>query len=176
MDQAAQTERLFVAVWPGEQALAELDAMVRPAAAGVRWMPRENLHVTLLFLGRTRRDEVAEALGSARLVRCTAQLGTDAVPLGRDSLVLPVHGLDTLARAVREAVGHMVEHPDDRPFRGHVTVARLRRGAAAPAHVRLGAAIDVTVRDVHLVRSVTAHTGAAYSTVASFPTVSVVPG
>jgi RNA 2',3'-cyclic 3'-phosphodiesterase len=170
-----QTERLFVAAWPSDAALAVLDEMVRPEAVGVRWMPGENLHVTLLFLGRVHRDRAVDALSSARLTRCTAEIVADAEPLGRDSLVLPVRGVDALGVDVRAAVGHLVEHPDARPFRGHLTVARLRRGATPPPHVGIARPVAFAVDDVHLVASITGHQGATYSTVASFATAWAVP-
>lgn len=165
------TERLFVAAWPDDASMALLDAMDRPAAAGIRWVPRQNLHVTLLFLGRARRDDAIEALSSARLTRCTAHIAARAEPLGGDSLVLPVRGVDELGLDVRDAVGHLVERPADRAFRGHLTVARFRRGTAPPGGTAIAAPIGFDVDSVHLVSSVTDPAGARYSTVATFATV-----
>ena len=43
--------RLFVALWPAEDAIAELRALPRKDQLGVRFVPPENWHVTLRFLG-----------------------------------------------------------------------------------------------------------------------------
>ena len=44
--------RLFVAVWPPEEVVAELTALPRKDGRGVRFVAPENWHVTLRFLGQ----------------------------------------------------------------------------------------------------------------------------
>ena len=61
-----------------------------------------------------------------------------------------VSGLDDLAAVVRAAVGRYAARLDDRPFRGHLTVARHRRGEPAPSE---GQALTWLVGEVVLVRS-----------------------
>lgn len=110
--------RLFVAVHP-------------PAAAvpGVR-----NPHVTLCFLGTVDVDLVGEVADALQLglegVRAVEAEVTGGRPrrLGPSAFVRPVTGLDGLAGAVRGAVGRFATRPEERPFRGHLTVARRAKG------------------------------------------------
>jgi RNA 2',3'-cyclic 3'-phosphodiesterase len=139
--------RLFVAVWPPEEVLDAVAALPRPDHPQVRWTNRNQWHVTLRFLGEV--DEPPRDLLEP-LVAMTAPhvtIGPTTERLSGRVLMVPVHGLDELAAAV--AV------PDDRPVRGHLTLARARqRGAKIPASLA-GAPIDGSwmARRVALVRS-----------------------
>lgn len=132
--------RLFVAVAPP----AEVAAAIR------------NAHVTLRFLGEVDDAlvaDVAAALvdGLAGERARVATLGTEVRRLGGSALVLPVAGLDELAGAVQRAVGRF--GGEDRPFRGHVTLARVRRGRPLPVMAAPAAPLTWTVDAVELVRS-----------------------
>lgn len=145
--------RLFVGVRPPDRVLDALDCLARPDRAGVRWTRREQWHVTLRFLGEVEDpDPVVTALAGARLPRCEARVGPRVEALGRQVLCVPVAGLDELAQAVGEATAGFGQPPDERPFRGHLTLARLRRGS--PRHLT-GAAVEgrFPVTEVRLVRS-----------------------
>jgi 2'-5' RNA ligase len=128
--------RLFIGVVPPERVLDALDRLDRPERAGVRWTRRDQWHVTLRFLGEVADpDPVAAALSAAPLRRCEARIGPRVEALGRHVICLPVAGLDELAGAVEEATAGFGQPPDDRRFRGHLTLARVRRpsGLAGPA-------------------------------------------
>lgn len=137
----AAPHRLFVAVEIPLAVADEIDAVLapwRPSLPGVRWVPRENLHLTMRFLGSTspssvplvreRLGQVAEA--SAPFDTCVRGLG--AFPSLRRAHVLWA-GIDddqgrlrTLAAAMREAPWN--EFPSEaRPFAPHVTVGRSDR-------------------------------------------------
>ena len=116
--------------------MARLFVAVRPPAESVPGVT--NPHITLCFLGDVPDgsvDEVADALraGLAGTTACEAcvEAGTPR-RLGPTAIVRPVTGLDDLARVVRAVVGGYAARPEDRPFRGHLTVARRRRGEPAP--------------------------------------------
>lgn len=146
--------RLFVGVVPPERVLDALDRLDRPERAGVRWTRRDQWHVTLRFLGEVADPgPVAAALSTAPLRRCEVRLGPRVRALGRQVLCLPVAGLGELAQAVEEATAGFGQPPDDRRFRGHLTLARLRRGTR-PAGLAGGAFDDsFPVTDVRLIRS-----------------------
>jgi len=118
---------LFVAVWPPAEVLDRIEALDRPGADGVRWTRRDQWHVTLRFLGEA--DEAASADALARVVgdRTEAVVGPRVERLGRGVLHLPVVGLDEVATAVIAATAGVGQPPEDRPFRGHLTLARVKR-------------------------------------------------
>lgn len=146
--------RLFVAVRPPDTILDALERLDRPEHPGVRWSARDQWHVTLRFLGEVDDPgPVMEALQAAPLRRCEAVVGPRVTTLGRHVVCLPVAGLDDLARGVDTAVRAAGQPPDERRFRGHLTLARVRRGRSA-AHLA-GEAFErrFPVTDVRLVRS-----------------------
>jgi 2'-5' RNA ligase len=161
--------RLFIAVWPPDEVLELLADVERPRDQGVKWVPRENLHVTLRFLGEADADDVCERLDGVALPAGTAVLGPAFDLLGQRSLVVPVTGVDDLAATVHGALRGLGTERERR-FRGHLTVARLARNArpSRSAGRRFDATFDVT--EVALVASTLDDTGAVYDTVATWPT------
>ena len=165
----AAMPRLFVAAWPDAGTVAALRALDRPNEPGIRWVPPSNLHITLQFIGDAVVDDVVHDLGRVEMPRSTVELGPAVERLGPRQLVLPASGADALAAAVRAAtIG--LGPPDGRRFRGHLTVARTKRGARSTA---FGAPFEATwtIDEVALVESELLPTGAVYTTVATFPTV-----
>lgn len=134
----------------------------------MRWVPPENWHVTLRFVGDASPDEVAERLARASLPMATARLGPFVERLDRQQLVVPVAGVDELAAAVVRATDGVGE-PARHEFRGHLTVARLRPGASSAVE---GTPVDANfeVVEVALVASDLTPAGAVYTTVATFST------
>lgn len=164
------TYRLFLAAWPPADIVAQLEQLPRPDEPGVRWTPPQNWHVTLRFIGPAIIDEVRRRLDGVELPAATAQLGPEVRRLGRDGVVVPVTGVDALARAVTEVTRAVGRPPEDRPFRGHLTIARVRRGDDRCSLVghRFGASFSVD--EVVLARSTLSSTGAHYDAVTRWPT------
>ena len=161
-------DRLFVAAHPDAATAAALRGLPRPDERGVRWVPEENWHVTLRFLGTCDTAAVIERLEAAEPPACRATLGPAIDWLG-PQLVVPVSGVDDLAAAVRVATEGIGEPPRPR-FRGHLTIARTRRGAnsAVLGHpVTAAFAVD----EIALVRSEHTSDGPRYTTIATFATV-----
>ena len=142
--------RLFVAVWPPREALDALDGLPRPDLPGVRWTAPERLHVTMRFLGDCDEGDAVAALSGLRLSRAEVVLGPAVERLGRAVLAVPARGLDDLAAEIISATRHVGQSPPDRPFTGHVTVARYRGaspdGYAPPVHAAFGATEFALVR------------------------------
>jgi len=162
--------RLFVAVWPARDVIAALRALARPPIDGVRWTPEAQWHVTLRFLGEI--DDAAPvvdavAVAAASTGPCLATIGP-RTRLVQDMVWAPVDGLVALATAVVEATATLGAPPERRPFRGHVTLARARRGrlrGIAPEPVAGAWTVDA----VDVVRSRLGKGPAAYETVATLP-------
>ena len=162
----ASMPRLFVAAWPDAATCSTLATLPHPDEDGVRRVPPENWHVTLRFLGATEFDEARERLAGATLPSAVALLGPTIGWLGRH-LVAPARGVDELAAAVTTATADLGEPP--REFRGHLTLARARRGARSsldghPVTARFA------VREIALVQSELSPDGPEYRIVATFPT------
>src|SRR6478609_506592 len=119
--------RLFVAVWPPPSVITHIAELPRVERAGVRWTTADQWHVTLRFLGSVDDAEpVVDALQSVTaLAAVDAVLGPITRRLGA-VLCVPVGGLESVAAAVVSSTRTIGASPDDRPFRGHITLARAK--------------------------------------------------
>jgi 2'-5' RNA ligase len=165
--------RLFVALAPPDEVVEHADRTVAPLRsryADLRWIPAHRWHLTLAFSGEIAADEVD---GVAEMVarglaghgplqlqfRGAGQFDRRALWLG---VAGQVAGLKALARVVTF---------DRRPYRPHLTVARLRGATdARPAVAELAAyeGPGWVADSVHLVRSQLGPSP-TYDTVASWP-------
>jgi 2'-5' RNA ligase len=138
--------RLFVAVGLPEEARTAIVAATTPARAllpKARWVKRENLHLTLAFLGqvsveqrdravRFLREKLEQGEGFRYFVR---EVGAFP-PAGRVRVVWlglePPAPFEALAATVRSALREADVPFDDKPFRAHVTIARCDPAWAPP--------------------------------------------
>jgi 2'-5' RNA ligase len=160
--------RLFVAVWPSEAVGEALWALHRKDQRGVRFVPPENWHVTLRFLGECATDDVLAAMDGVELPRARAVLGPAVDVLDERALVVPVRGVDDLARAVVRRTERLGERPSRRFF-GHLTVARVKRNVPMPRVLGELIAAEFDVGEVALVQSRLGPAGARYETVHAWP-------
>ncbi len=150
--------RLFAGVELPDAARAAIEAAtqhLRPTLPGLRWVPPENLHLTLVFLGWVDPDQVdpirAELeVAAAPAASFRARLGAAGRFPDRGTARIVWFGftsgaaeLDDLAGRVRRGVAHRVA--EARPFRPHVTVARAKQPVRIPVE-----ALDVTPLDVEV--------------------------
>lgn len=125
--------RLFFALVPPEELCRALDRAARQLAAGCgrgRPVRRENLHLTLAFLGETERRRRAEAAMDRALVPAfplrTAHPGRFS---GRDGALwwvgfAPSPPLLEFRRRLAEALEEEGLWYDPKPFRAHLTLGR----------------------------------------------------
>jgi 2'-5' RNA ligase len=166
--------RLFVAVWPPPDVLALVADLPRPEVAGLRWTRPDQWHVTLRFLGSVEDvDGVLAALSDVDAAAVEAVLGPATGRFGQRVLHVPVEGLDEVAAAVVAATAGFGEPPEDRPFSGHLTLARVadRRGPRVDLRPLAGVPISAAwpVEDACLVESRLSPKGARYEVVERFP-------
>ncbi len=161
-------QRLFVAVWPPEQEATQLAHLVGAAETGVRRVPTPDLHVTIRFLGAADEGAVFAGLAASGLPLAQARLGPAVTLLGSEVLMVPVAGLDELVLAVNAATADCGSPVDPRPFVGHLTLGRIRRGAGSKA---IGAPVNAAfaVDEVSLVSSTLTPTGPDYRILRRFP-------
>jgi RNA 2',3'-cyclic 3'-phosphodiesterase len=152
--------RLFAAAWPSDDVRDLLERLPRPDDRAVRWTTRQQWHVTLAFVGEVADGlvpalQAAVAAAAAGCAPRPVAMGPTARRLGGGQLVVPVAGVDDLAASLGAACAAALGRPPEaRPFRGHLTLARARRGGDVPRSLQgipLEAAWDVD--EIALVRS-----------------------
>jgi 2'-5' RNA ligase len=140
------TKRLFIGLELPESIRAEL-VRLNPRVKGLRWLPAEQLHLTMSFLGEV------DATGEERLREALAVVKVPA-------FFLPVMGIGTfggerptvvwagvgkghphlfaLHKHIQDAVLHAGLEADLKPFHPHITLGRARgvSGAALKPFLR----------------------------------------
>jgi 2'-5' RNA ligase len=160
--------RLFVAVWAPAPVVERLRSLPRPDTPGVRWVPPSNWHVTVRFFGEAEPADAVASLAGTPLPSATAVLGPAVRRLGKSALVVPVAGLDDLAAVVGDATAGVGLPRGSRPFTGHLTLARLRRGANDDL-TGTPIAAEFHVAEIVLVRSDLSRDGASYEVIGRWP-------
>lgn len=140
--------RLFIAAWPDDRARDAITGLVRPftGTRKISWVPGENLHMTLKFLGDLPVSELSAVLRSAEEAAsacCPAYLtveGPGAFPSGGHPRVLVFNFVEDEEFARAAAIGRSVERVfegagfprEKRSFVPHVTVGRVRQERSGP--------------------------------------------
>ena len=128
--------RLFVAITLPE-AVREILAGLANGLPGARWVPPENLHLTLRFIGEVdghQARDVDEALSAIRMPGFALSLsGVGNFGDGRKLRVLwagvdPNPELGRLHDKVEQSLIRAGLEPDARKFKPHVTLARFKPG------------------------------------------------
>lgn len=187
--------RLFVAAFPPAPLLADLAHLqdtlrTRCGFPRARWILRPQLHLTLLFLGQVpveRIPTLTTHFASITRTHPTARLRSSACacfpPQGPARGIWleftdADHPLADIANALRQQCGHLGDSTDSKPFRPHLTLARLpvplRGGQAqtlrATLHtVPVSHLPDWNVNELSLMRSVLTPQGPSYSALAHAP-------
>ena len=125
--------RLFVAL-PLPDIVAQSLMLIQGGVPGARWQTREQLHLTLRFIGEADgRDAAAldDALAAIRAPAFTLQLHAVGQFGGRQVHTLWAglrrnQTLDYLQRKVNNAIRRVGQPQDSHKFTPHVTLARLR--------------------------------------------------
>jgi RNA 2',3'-cyclic 3'-phosphodiesterase len=126
--------RLFTAIEIPESLRIRLSLMRGPVN-GAKWVEPENMHITLRFAGdidERTADDLADELAEVTATPFQVSIAGAGAFGGRDPRVLwagvekDPH-LDALYRANERAARAAGLEPDERTFRPHVTLARMRR-------------------------------------------------
>jgi len=172
--------RAFIAI--------DLDSAVRTAVSAVlaalreqvladevRWVRAEALHMTLRFLGNLGPEQVAPLarqvsaelesivpfemlLGAVQLFPSAQRPRVVALEVG------PLAPLEALAAAVERGTRAVGFEPEERRFRAHLTLGRLRgRRGPETGDFSVPAGTAVTVSDTVLFQSVLGRDGAKYT-------------
>ena len=169
--------RLFIAI-PLDEGVTDNLARVDTAAnlRGARWVPAENMHLTLAFLGDVdppRLPELEEALFTASAeVLEPLRLRVQGIGAFPDELAVRTlwAGLDgdvpqliELRKRVTQELKLRGFDFDQRRFRPHITLARLRQAQPMPERLpRLQQFGELVIDELQLVESHLHSTGARY--------------
>lgn len=134
--------RSFIALelpYEPKKAAAQVMAQLKPNGPDVKWVKPQGLHLTLKFLGEVKSEMLADlgkSLDKACAGRGVLELGLSSVGafpgLNRPQVVWlgmtgQVRELTELKAAVEQNMETLGFAPEDRPFKPHLTLGRLRR-------------------------------------------------
>ena len=176
--------RLFIALALPEEVRDDLDRLAT-GLPGVRWVPMDNYHITLRFLGEVERPDardIDDALAALRMPQFDLSLsGIGSFGEGRKLRSLWV-GVDShpeltrLQAKVEQAVVRAGQPPEPRRFKPHVTLARCKNGAVPPdklqkflAERSLYRSRAFTVEGFTLFSSFLSSSGAIYTPEVEYP-------
>jgi 2'-5' RNA ligase len=186
--------RLFVALDPPEpvrRRVAALGVELRRTAGRhadeVRWVPPENVHLTLQFLGAVPEERVAAVEGAIRAAAAAGRAlslelsGAGGFPNARRPRVVwagvagEVEALAALVADLGRRLAPLGFAPEERPFSAHLTLGRARDGRGAPglagalAQAAEAGGTPWRVADVALVESHLSPKGPRYEVIARAP-------
>lgn len=167
---AAEMIRTFIAVELAPELRAPIDELrerLRSTGADVKWVESNHYHITLKFLGDVpvnRISDVSDAVRSATAAVTAFRIsfcGTGAFPNLRRPNAIWVgvtDGADQLAQlacAVETALEPLGFPREDRPFRAHLTIGRVRshKGLGALS-TRIAEARDLPIGDMEVTEAV----------------------
>jgi 2'-5' RNA ligase len=182
--------RIFLAINPPadvRRRVWEATAPLRESSPDVSWIPEPKIHLTLKFIGEMA-DEVIPPLASAMTeLACThaapaVHLGSvGAFPGFRRPRVIwmgiePEPRLELLHHDVELACDRLGHELDGRPYRPHLTLARVRRPLEEEAvrtlrmrAKRIRFTDEFFARTIDVMESVPGPGGSTYGVVASAP-------
>lgn len=160
--------RLFLAVWPPDDVVADLTTLRRKDQRGVRFVRPDNWHITLRFLGEMDAREAIDALDGITFPPATARLGPAIDVISERALVVPVEGLDALAGRVTDVTRQFGDPPPKR-FIGHLTLARVKAHVPMPTVLGAPFSAEFDVDEISLVLSRLEPQGARYETIEVWP-------
>jgi 2'-5' RNA ligase len=186
--------RAFIAIeipLPIRQAILEQTESLRRALgpALVRWVPIENMHLTLKFLGDVSPTNLElisqmltnEAAGCAPFSIQVGGLGSFPTPRRARVIWVGIQAaaaLESLQRGIDSASARLGYESEARPFSPHLTIGRVKQQIPATGHQTIRAALEQTqvgalgsaeISAVHLFKSDLQSSGAVYTRLFSAP-------
>lgn len=183
--------RLFIAVKIPDAVLSQVAELIDKGSGikGIRWTPKDSLHITLKFLGEVEEEktgviasvlkEVADSKASFSL----ALRSGGVFPHRRHPRVFwagtegDIEKLKAMAGQIED---RLVPHgfpAENRAFKAHLTVGRIKHNyqdgmTAADQFCTLFSTLKSSsfdVKDIHLIRSHLQPQGACYEALTTFP-------
>ena len=196
MTSKSPTVRVFVALDLPAQAKEILrhtvEELVDVLSSDIRWVDPSGIHLTLKFLGDVDTGQVDSLLSAMEKAAsafegCTLPLslsGLGVFPNAREPRVLwagvegDLEALGRLQTLVDQELSELGFARERRPFRPHLTLARVRDQVSQLERRRIGEAVglarlagkhDWEAREIHLIRSTLTPNGAIYDSIGVKP-------
>ncbi|MCA9141083.1 MAG: RNA 2',3'-cyclic phosphodiesterase [Planctomycetales bacterium] len=180
-----QTIRSFISIpiTPAiTSAAIKIIKTLKPHDDGIKWVPTDNLHLTLKFLGEVDNVEIPEVCKTIRRVTETIEpfelhfSGTGGFPSAEKPRIVyagiddPSGNLVTLVSGLEKQLAGLGFKPEPRDYTPHLTLGRTRSNSrragselvdamAALGNVNLG---EMVVDEVHLMASFLDKAGPTY--------------
>jgi len=186
--------RAFIAVEVPHDIHKAIESKTAPLRAAldsslVRWVPSNNIHLTLKFLGDVSPanvDMLSQMLNVEVSQHCSFAIkfgGLGAFPNPRRPRVIWVgiqapDELEALQHGIEAAAAILGYPPEKRPFSPHLTVGRVKQNINSTDMQKIRTALEKTqvgslgtvhVSAVHLIKSDLKPTGAVYTRLFSAP-------
>jgi 2'-5' RNA ligase len=180
--------RLFVAISLSTELRNTFSALLqelRPLAPTAKFVPAENLHLTLKFLGEVPPSNLAALLATLSAIHSGEPVtlefhALEFSPNERHAKVLwaaaeSSSALTSLAADIDHTLHQLGFLAENRPFKPHLTLARFYKPGLPP---KFRAAVaentarsfgSLTTTEFHLIESNLKPTGAEYTILQSFP-------
>lgn len=180
--------RCFIAIDIPDEVKGKIRILIdnmRHLSKGVRWVPIENIHLTLKFLGDVSEDLIPDIKNRLILLKNKYNpfkidiKGTGAFPSPKYPSVLwigvePSDQLEKLYLDIEDAMYEFGFEKEDRKFSPHLTIGRIKDRKGIDLVVKELYTIkdmffgSIDIREFVLIRSILKPTGAEYSDLAKF--------
>ncbi len=109
---------------------------LRRDAPGIKWVRHENYHITVLFLGEIREDEITRAANIMDGISCNGGLDASLGPVGqfppkgvpRVVFAGLAEGVECCRSVYTRLAGALPEYGESRRYVPHITLGRAKRG------------------------------------------------
>ncbi len=180
--------RCFIAIGISDEIKGKIRILIdkmRHLSKGVRWVPIENIHLTLKFLGEVNEGLIPDIKNRLILLKNKYNpfkidiKGTGAFPNPKHPNVLwigvePSEQLKRLYLDIEEAMYECGFEKEDREFSPHLTIGRIKDRKGIDLVIKELYTIkdiffgSIDIREFLLMRSILKPTGAEYSEIARF--------
>jgi len=170
------TQRIFLGIPVDKQSQRLINKLLRPlkeSPTDIRWVPENNRHLTLAFLGDTPKskvDRLIRAFDNSYQQRscfqfCLSELTRFPSASGRIIALTgrPAGSLETIFQLTLQLLDKTRVEFDQKKFRPHITLARIRKARHVKTVFDQHTEISLDVASVVLYQSTLTNTGSIYS-------------
>lgn len=185
MNNDTEKYRSFIGIRLNDAALAFINDFKQqhsqePWIKQIRWTTESNIHITMRFLGDLRLEQIQQIETglrnllenqSAFVVTITTPQPFPGIKRARmlATLVHKNQELQLIAEAIEKLAVEAGVAPEERPFRGHITVGRFRKPVKGLEGLLANTdTMIMPIDNVVLFRSELKPTGAEYTEIAKF--------